>query len=193
MFFKDIEAMYTAKVAEYLANGYIINAGTMRGSQGEIAKIDLRKDDEVIRILLDTHSTWDGDFVNLVVGRNTCTLIRGNETIWNNKLEIIEEHDFAKAGNDRGDKPCYYVPADENQAIQKKREARWTARNRKLISEMNDRAKQIALKYVKRQPRCSRCTIHNIISFQRRIDNGRNRYTVYVVTNTGKKVTFELK
>ena len=193
MFFKDIEAMYTAKVAEYLANGYIINAGTMRGSQGEIAKIDLRKGDEVIRILLDTYCTWDGDFVNLTVGRNTCALIRGNETIWNNKLEIIEEHGFAKAGNDRGDKPCYYVPADENQAIQKKREARWTARNRKLISEMDDRAKQIVLKYVKRQPRCSRCTIHNIISFQRRIDNGRNRYTVYVVTNAGKKVTFELK
>ena len=56
---KDIEKIYTAKVAEYLAKGYTINPATMSGHQGEIAKIDLKKGDEIIRILLDRAHCWD--------------------------------------------------------------------------------------------------------------------------------------
>ena len=43
MFEKDIENAFTAKVAKYLADGYIFNLATMNGSQGEYGKVDLCK------------------------------------------------------------------------------------------------------------------------------------------------------
>ena len=50
----EINAIYAAKAAEYLAAGYTINTNSMNGSQGEIAKIDFRKGDEVIRLMLNS-------------------------------------------------------------------------------------------------------------------------------------------
>ena len=38
---EGISAIATAKVAEYIADGYILNTGTMSGSQGDILKVDL--------------------------------------------------------------------------------------------------------------------------------------------------------
>ena len=35
---KDIEALFTRKVAEYLADGYIFNTKTMSGSQVDLKK-----------------------------------------------------------------------------------------------------------------------------------------------------------
>ena len=54
----EIEAIFTAKVAEFITNGYTINATTMAGSQGEIAKIDFRKGNEIIRVMLATDTEW---------------------------------------------------------------------------------------------------------------------------------------
>ena len=39
----EINAIYAAKISEFLNAGYQINTNTMNGSQGEIAKIDFRK------------------------------------------------------------------------------------------------------------------------------------------------------
>ena len=44
---KDIEALFTRKVAEYLADGYIFNTKTMSGSQ-----VDLKKGKSFVRISL---------------------------------------------------------------------------------------------------------------------------------------------
>ena len=69
----DINRAFTEKVAELLGRGYQIYPGTMGGSQGEIAHVDLYKGDEIIRVLLD-HSAGRGekpDGFRLVVGRNT--------------------------------------------------------------------------------------------------------------------------
>ena len=69
----DINRAFTEKVTELLSRGYQIHPGTMGGSQGEIAHVDLYRGDEIIRVLLD-HSAGRGekpDGVRLVVGRNT--------------------------------------------------------------------------------------------------------------------------
>ena len=69
----DINRAFTEKVAELLSRGYQIHPGTMGGSQGEIAHVDLYKDDEIIRVLLD-RTIGRGekpDGVRLIVGRNT--------------------------------------------------------------------------------------------------------------------------
>ena len=85
----DINRAFTEKVTELLSRGYQIHPGTMGGSQGEIAHVDLYKGDEIIRVLLD-HSAGHGekpDGIRLIVGRNTdrirmnCFDKLGN-TIW---------------------------------------------------------------------------------------------------------------
>ena len=58
----DINAIYAEKVAEFLNAGYQINTNTMNGSQGEIAKIDFRKGNEVIRVLLHSETVWGEHF-----------------------------------------------------------------------------------------------------------------------------------
>ena len=54
----EINAIYAAKVTEFLTAGYTINTNTMDGSQGEIAKIDFRKGNEVVRVLLHKETVW---------------------------------------------------------------------------------------------------------------------------------------
>ena len=69
----DINRAFTEKVTELLGRSYQIYPGTMGGSQGEIAHVDLYRGDEIIRVLLD-HSAGRGekpDGVRLIVGRNT--------------------------------------------------------------------------------------------------------------------------
>ena len=47
MKFAEINAIYSNKIATMIGAGYLINTTTMNGSQGEIAHIDLRKENEV--------------------------------------------------------------------------------------------------------------------------------------------------
>ena len=120
----DINRAFTEKVAELLSRDYQIYPGTMGGSQGEIAHVDLYRGDEIIRVLLD-HSAGHGqkpDGVRLIVGRNTdrirmnCFDKLGN-TIWNNRLEILSEIEFCQIGEN------YYTDAETGKAIQEKRRA----------------------------------------------------------------------
>ncbi len=50
---QNINLEFTNIANEYLANGYILNLGTMSGSQGEIAKVDVANEEEIIRIILE--------------------------------------------------------------------------------------------------------------------------------------------
>lgn len=50
MKFIDINREFTAAASSYMAQGYCINAGTMGGSQGEVAHVDLTNGtDEALR------------------------------------------------------------------------------------------------------------------------------------------------
>lgn len=72
MKFIDINRKFTAAVSSYMAQGYYINAGTMGGSQGEVAHIDLTNGTEIIRVLLTTFNNYLGtEGVELIVGRVT--------------------------------------------------------------------------------------------------------------------------
>ena len=104
MNFEKINKAYTEKVMEWMTKGYGINAGTMRGSQGEIARIDLTNGKEIIRIYIDK------DYVNyddisyhhcyvtkIVVGKinNIKPYVNnGGMIIWNDKLSVIDETIF---------------------------------------------------------------------------------------------------
>ena len=159
----DINRAFTEKVTELLNRGYQIYPGTMGGSQGEIASVDLYKGDEIIRVLLE-HSAGHGekpDGIRLIVGRNTdrirmnCFDKLGN-TIWNNHLEILSEIEFCQIGEN------YYTDAESGRAIREKRDARRRARRETIRRDLPDAFKCAALKYVQRQPRMKSCKLSDI-------------------------------
>lgn len=118
MFRHEIDSLFTKKVAEYIAAGYVINSNTMSGGQGEIGKIDLHNGNTYIRIMLDTtYSCKERDKINLIVGRITEKVPSvGYCTVWNQNLEILEEQSFVKLSEN------WYVLPEEYFAISEKQQ-----------------------------------------------------------------------
>ena len=154
MKFAEINKRYTETVAEYLAKGYTINAGTMNGSQGEIAHIDLTDGNEIIRVVLN--STYDiiadssYDIIELVVGKCTDN-VKPNVndhwgTIWNNKLEVISREKFFKVGMYSRD---WFGTYDEAKAAMLKWYDRAT--NRRSAEEKPLKVVPGVVGYIKRQ------------------------------------------
>ena len=55
----DIDKIYSEKVTELLNNGYSIYTSGMSGSQGEISKVLLVKDNDLKIVLLDETYVWE--------------------------------------------------------------------------------------------------------------------------------------
>ena len=119
MKFSEIEKVYTQKVSEYLAKGYSISTATMRGIEREYSKIDLRKGDDLVRIMIVRDyktRTWRGvenfDFesvnwfpyyVSIVVSRMDLEAFEVKEfqydethIFWNSDFEVVEELKFTE-------------------------------------------------------------------------------------------------
>lgn len=192
MKFEAIEAMFSAKVAEYLGKGYVINALTMSGHQGEIAKIDLRKGGEIIRVMLDKAHNWRSwyhDGVALVVGRSPKLPHDEYDRIWNSELEVIERVEWVKLTNyKRGNE--WYVTAEEAAAAERVKNARMAERWRTgggCQLYLGDKAAQIVLPFVKRQRGCKSCKPSDIKVYK----SGRGGVGKYFVEAKGKE--FRLK
>ena len=104
MKFIDINREFTAAASSYMAQGYYINAGTMGGSQGEVAHIDLTNGTEIIRVLLTTFNNYLGtEGVELIVGRVKDDIKPNQEdrwsTVWNERLEVISSKKFYRLNN----------------------------------------------------------------------------------------------
>ena len=104
MKFIDINREFTAAANSYMAQGYYINAGTMGGSQGEVAHIDLTNGTEIIRVLLTTFNNYLGtEGVELIVGRVKDDIKPNQEdrwnTVWNERLEVISNKKFYRLNN----------------------------------------------------------------------------------------------
>ena len=193
MRFAEINKKFTAKVAEYIAEGWTINAGTMNGSQGEIAKVDMTNGKDVIRVMLDTDYTHERngdrfycfDKVRLIVGRPERP-IRVNEsrdydTIWNNHLDVIYCEEFYKIGCGR---PDWYGTKEETMAAQDKNLERYIARQ-ESPEQLPDKAKGIILPMIRRMPKCKSVTVREIGPVIKSVVTRRNgqdtiRYTAEV-------------
>lgn len=173
MFRKDIENLYTDTIKEYLEKGYRIYYSTMGGSQGEIAKIDLTNDKEVIRILLESknecyrgnpvHKHIDLNYFTIIVGRNTDKL-SGNtfaDIIWNGHLELISELRVYKIG--RKNNSFFGTKQEAIDAMCKYYE-RFDFRDLYSRDEIifSDKAKEIILPWVKRQKKCKSVNVKQI-------------------------------
>lgn len=154
----ELDTIFTAKVNEYIAKGYMINTNTMAGSQGEIAHIDFRKGDEVIRILMETKYNWrKGDTVHIIIGRSTDKVRPErdrDETVWNSHLEIIEDIVFLKASDN------WFTSVEEGETINALQEER---QNRKHVNESRQLVPSAALiRGLKNRKGFSNATRNNI-------------------------------
>ena len=98
MKYADIERIYTEMIQTRINEGCTINSETMGGSQGELARIDLRDGDLIQRVYMN--KTYDHetmlDVVEIIVG--VTSLARGRGILWNDKLEVIEKRNFMRIG-----------------------------------------------------------------------------------------------
>ena len=195
----DINAIYAQKVTEYLTAGYTINVNTMNGSQGEIAKIDFRKGNEVIRVLLHQETIWGENFrtadaIILTVGKcddERVISARGfgrDAIIWNERLEVIEKRVFFKIGSRRD--ADWYLEGEEGEAAMEKYYSRLHAKyEMERIMEARTRSKdmtsdeirRIVLPAVRRHLGKPNMKMNRIAKVTRSWNNGRFEYTVTTV------------
>lgn len=168
MFKKDIDALFTSKIMEYINQGYIIHTNTMGGSQGELAKVDLYKGKDIIRIYTDHKYHGIGGHTTLVltIGRNK-NKIYGNprDIIWNKDLEIIEQLEFVELSDN------YFVTPDEFKPIKEKQMLRYKRKQHYECQVFNDSAKKIVLSFMKRQPKCKTIRLSDIERVYKVVDS----------------------
>lgn len=199
MKFEQINRRFTEKVAEMLSQGYIMNATTMGGSQGEIAKVDLTDGKKIIRVMLSTEHDWERigdrfytfDKVILTIGTNTDKVrIHGSDrfcdTIWNQHLADIVTEEFYQIGR-RGN---WYGTKEEAIAQQDKAMERLDLENggKDITSEA---AARIVLPFIRRQPRCKSVTVGDIEKIEKKVmyfyDESDSRPVKYIVTARGHR------
>ena len=106
MKYADINKKFTEVVTEYIVKGYNINTSSMRGSQGEIAKVDLTNGQEIVRIYIKKFSDWKQRTrgYEIVVGKCVDNVEPNSNsdwaTIWDEHLEVIDIVRFFQADFD---------------------------------------------------------------------------------------------
>ena len=199
----EINAIFSAKINEYLSAGYQINTNTMNGSQGEIAKIDFRKGDEVIRVLLRNETIWGDDFstadaIILMVGRCTDERVISTQgferdaIIWNERLEVIEKRTFFRFGYSRH---CdWYLEGQEAQDAldlnSRRRAARykikWEEETRTRGTDItSDALRKILIPAVRRHLGKPKMKAERIDTITRRWDSDNHRIE-YIVRTIGR-------
>ena len=158
MKYADVNKRYTEIVAEYIGKGYTINSASMSGSQGETSKVDLTNGSEIIRVMVENFSDWEAviEGVEIIVGRALDPDVvphsnSGWATIWNNRLEILNQERFCKIGEDRRH-GTYYGTEAEAKAARAKKLSRYIARESSRKTEnLTDKAMEIAKRVIRRE------------------------------------------
>ena len=200
MKFIEINAIYTAKVAEYISKGYIISTHTMTGHQGEIGKIDLTNGSEIVRISIQTtHCMEDciffADQIALTVSRTTNSeIMKAAETrettIWTDNLEQVESPRIFWKMSYESD---WYIEGDEGKTAVYKYYSRRT-REQDLHLEKTysgDELKTIAkiiLPAVRRHLGKPKMKVDRIAVVRRFWNSDENRYHYNVITLGSNRV-----
>lgn len=147
MFMQDIERLFTEKVSEYLRAGYIFSTETMRDSQGEHCKVDLKKENHFIRVRLWNFSEMNGNGISLEVLSSEGEGIVKHGIVWNSDLEEVEIQKFYRVSRW---KEFFACESDYAKAqVGEKRYARYKARA-EHPKQLPEKAKAIILPYVRR-------------------------------------------
>lgn len=191
----DIMKKFTAKVAELMARGMWIHGETMRGSQGEICKVDLTDGQRLVRVLLADDRTDFYDTVVLIVGEAANDRWKRDSfaTVWNDSLIELNRHVFYKVPRGRDWYVDSFQEAERMYKIHKDRvKARrldnesWNGALKILIPG----AAKVALPFVRRQRGCKGTKLHQIEAVYKTV---RGADVVYVVETVNKQLVFAKK
>lgn len=177
---QEIEILFTEKVASYIAQGYTINTNSMRGHQGEVAKVDLYKGKELIRVWLMDEvlpSPTYGYVLALRVGKWDYEINNNymDYTVWFQDISVLEETIFYVV--DRG--KWYVESLEEYNRIEKLREDRYRGTHRSNNYELvGDKYNQIARRYMINKQGYKRISSDSLSV--RKLINKRTRPIYYV-------------
>ncbi len=179
---QDIDRIFTETVAGLLAQGYQINPSTMNGTQGEIARVDLSKGDDLLRVWLDEEApgrTTNG-CLRLMVGRDTDHLRTDMDehcrrlnrtlapafTIWNYTLEILSERKFYTFSYQYARNATLFCDKATAEEAAAKRTARALAWRKSMNARrvLPDGFKSAALHWVQKKKGFKRCRLDEIES-----------------------------
>lgn len=167
----DINQKFTAKVAEYIAKGYTINTATMSGSQGEVAHVDLTDGKQVVRVLLDSFTEYDSfnslSGLEIVVGTPADKVVPYDtvryNTIWNNRLEVIESERFYEIGSSKRRGNTFYGTKAEAEQAEALSVERYKAKSKTSpYIDLTDRYLPLAVSIVKKRTGCTRVQKVNV-------------------------------
>lgn len=172
---RELNKVFTDKVMEYVNKGFVIRPETTNSCDGTW-KIDLENNKKIIRVCMERTFAYGYRF------RPVITLsVRSMDR---KKLYSADDIPFSSDFFTEIEAPqkfyemrqsCYYLSEQEYEAtkdiIAQKRAKRRTG-NKEVI-HFDDRAKQIVLSYIKRQPRCKTVKLSDI------------RYVDKVITRNG--------
>lgn len=167
----DINQKFTAKVAEYIAKGYTINTATMSGSQGEVAHVDLTDGKQVVRVLLDSFTEHDSfnslSGLEIVVGTPADKVVPYDtvryNTIWNNRLEVIESERFYEIGSSKRRGNTFYGTKAEAEQAEALSVERYKAKSKTSpYIDLTDRYLPLAVSIVKKRTGCTRVQKANV-------------------------------
>ena len=139
----SINKLATKILTDYISKGYILSS-TMSGHQGEIYKIDLYKDNEVIRIRVDRGRSKNENKNHNFFGRIDVVYIiveRFHElkgTLWNGEGEELEYIEFYEVDRHKGvycDNYAEYLGIKEKQDIRLSNSNKYS--NTKTILRIN--------------------------------------------------------
>lgn len=105
---KDVEQYYSDKVRECLNNGYRFYHNGMSGSQGDVCKVALTDDEDIITIRLTSYQTRVVSESKEYISINYCKVIIEKyydfeaSTLWNDKGEYISSKFFYVVKNPYG-------------------------------------------------------------------------------------------
>ena len=97
-----LSTRFTEITSYYINNGWLVNLGTMAGSQGEIAKVDFTKDNNTIRVLFKKEYRNFTDFYTIrVLGyKGQGFEIDDLATLWNERGEVLLDEWYMIKTND---------------------------------------------------------------------------------------------
>ena len=180
----EIMKIFTAKVAELMAQGMWINGETMRGTQGEICKVDLTDGQRLVRVLLADGRTDFHDTLELTVGEATNDRWKrdSSATVWNDSLKETDRDVFYKIRRD------WYVDSfqeaerisDLHMARVKAREnagADWRGATHYQFPN-GAAARKIVLPALRRNPGCKSKRASDIVRVYKETFRGKNTYFI---------------
>ena len=193
-----LDSEITKFASGYIANGYVLNTETMRGSDGT-NRVDLRKGNKFIRVWMERTSAWSynkeldkkydyyNDIFVLRVGykelKNPTT-----DSVWSSDLAISYEQPYYKIGSRGYNDGAYTDDFEEAKHWMAVAKPRWSRRsNAKKSIEYKDIDRlKIGFNIVKKMPKTKSIHLENIKCVTRSRDyNGRLEYTVYYDTVSG--------